>query len=214
MAAQGITTAVATPHQLGRYEGCNDSAAVRQKVRELNDRLRGENILLEVLPGGDIRLDERIPRLLREDAITSLADRNAHLLLEMPPEFPVDPQPLFDELISGRITPIVSHPERCRWLSQSPQTIDRWLNQGVWVQITAGALLGQFGPQIESSAWSFLALGGPIVVASDSHGARNRPPCLPAAAQAIAQRLGPSLADRACGLGPEQVLKGLSALPA
>src|SRR5215207_1514833 len=64
MVADGTTVAIATPHQLGRYEGRNEGDAVRRAVDELNRTLAAEGVPLRVLPGGDVRIDERIPRLL------------------------------------------------------------------------------------------------------------------------------------------------------
>src|SRR4051794_13951557 len=47
----GITVAVATPHQLGRYEGQNSAEQIRQVVTELRTALASENIPLRIEPG-------------------------------------------------------------------------------------------------------------------------------------------------------------------
>ena len=54
---QGIVCAVATPHQLGRFDGCNEAAEVRHATSELNKQLKNEGIRLSVLPGGDVMRD-------------------------------------------------------------------------------------------------------------------------------------------------------------
>src|SRR5690348_17027327 len=52
----GITSVIATPHQLGRYDRLNTAAEIRSIVDELSDRLKEQGVPLEVFPGGDVRL--------------------------------------------------------------------------------------------------------------------------------------------------------------
>src|SRR5436190_3208674 len=77
----GITTAIATPHQLGRYAGRNGAAAVRAAVAALNRSLMVEAVPLRVFAGADVRVDERLARLLDDDQCLSLAG-GAYVLLE------------------------------------------------------------------------------------------------------------------------------------
>ena len=56
----GITAVVATPHQLGRYDGRNAPRDVRQATMALNELLRKDGVPLTVLAGADVRADERI----------------------------------------------------------------------------------------------------------------------------------------------------------
>src|SRR2546421_9733085 len=69
----GVTTVIATPHQLGRLDGKNLAADVRAGVRELQSILNEKRIPLRILPGGEVRVDERIPRMLAEDRILTFA---------------------------------------------------------------------------------------------------------------------------------------------
>src|ERR1700723_1863897 len=56
----GITTVIATPHQLGRYEGQNSAADVRTAVSKLQLALAELKVPLHVVPGGDVRVDHRL----------------------------------------------------------------------------------------------------------------------------------------------------------
>src|SRR5690349_20732826 len=60
----GITTVIATPHQLGRYDRANSVEQVRHSVEVLKAELKDREIPLEVFPGGDVRIDERLPVLI------------------------------------------------------------------------------------------------------------------------------------------------------
>ena len=108
----GIDTVIATPHQLGRYNGFNDAQKIRDSVRELNERLERNDIALKVFPGGDVRVDERICRLIEEDKVLTLADGGKYILLELPGEVFIDIEPLILGLLSLGIRTIISHPER------------------------------------------------------------------------------------------------------
>src|SRR5437762_1428407 len=108
----GITTVIATPHQLGRYHGRNEVTAVREAVAALNRRLMVEGLPLRVLPGADVRLDERICRLLDEDRVLTLGDGGVYLLLELPRETFIDPLPLVRRLLQRGVRPVLTHPER------------------------------------------------------------------------------------------------------
>src|SRR5690349_11893357 len=52
----GIRTVIATPHQLGRYEGRNSPEAIRCAVDGLCALLQAEAIELDIRAGGDVRV--------------------------------------------------------------------------------------------------------------------------------------------------------------
>lgn len=60
LVADGVTTVVATPHQLGRYNRRNAAPVVRAAVEALQSQLDEAGVPLTVLAGADIRPDERI----------------------------------------------------------------------------------------------------------------------------------------------------------
>ncbi len=71
----------ATPHQLGRFNGCNEAAEIREKVRALNEELRSSHIALNIIGGAEVRVDERICQLLNDDKILTLANGGRHYVL-------------------------------------------------------------------------------------------------------------------------------------
>jgi protein-tyrosine phosphatase len=204
----GITTAIATPHQLGRYAGRNGAAAVREAVAALNRALMVEGIPLQVFPGGDVRIDERLVQLIREDHVLSLADRGVYVLLELPHETFIDLTMLIAQLVKIGRRPIVSHPERQRHLTTNPRLIEPWLRGGAELQITAGSLTGDFGDTALRAGWYWLETGAAALVASDAHDAKARPPRMTKAIELIARRLGEDVARRVCGENPWRLLQG------
>jgi protein-tyrosine phosphatase len=208
LVADGITTVVATPHQLGRYDGQNDGATVRKGVRELQSRLDAEGIALRVLPGGDIRLDERLARLVDEDRVTTIADNRKCLLVELPHEVYLDPARVLQRLCEAGLVPVLTHPERHRYLQQRPDTVADWVEQGAVLQITAGSLTGEFGRGAQTASRYWISKGWVGVVASDAHDAEVRPPRMSAASDAIAMEFGPAMARDLCVVNPARLVAG------
>jgi protein-tyrosine phosphatase len=221
LAKDGFSAVVATPHQLGRFSETNEATQIRQAVSLLNEALDGSGIDLTVLPGGDVRVDERICQLLEADKILTLADGGKYILLELPQEVFLDIEPLLAQLSSLGVQSIISHPERHPVLAKSPQgSFDPqmwpsslgippdWFNYPIHLQITAGSLLGHFGPQAQRAGWHFLKSGLASLVATDCHDLTRRRPCMRAAFQVISDQLARWAAKHVCIENPLKVLKG------
>jgi protein-tyrosine phosphatase len=208
LVAEGIATVVATPHQLGRFNGRNDAKRVRDVTSLLNTQLQRTGIQLNVLPGGDVRVDERVSRLLQDDKILTLADAGKYILLELPYEIFIDIEPLLTELAALKIEPIISHPERHSMLLRQRQVILRWLNIGAFFQINTGSILGNFGTEAREAAWRFLSSGWASFVATDAHNTNERRPCMSDAFKLIRTRLGKDIAQLVCIENPARIVNG------
>jgi protein-tyrosine phosphatase len=204
----GISTVIATPHQLGRYVGRNSAAQVRNAVRVYQQALAQAGLPLTVLPGADVRCDEGIIRKLKADSILSLADRGKHILLELPHEVYFEPWGLLADLQAQGIQPILSHPERHYHLQQHPSAIGAWLEHGAVLQVTAGSLLGDFGEIAQRFAWQLLEQGFVSVLATDAHHHLSRPPRMTAALRQVGQRLGAAAAGFLGLENPQRIVDG------
>jgi protein-tyrosine phosphatase len=204
----GIACVIATPHQLGRFSNCNESAQIREQVHVLNDNLSENKISLSVIPGADVRVDERICQLIEDDIILTLADGGRYILLEMPHEVLINIEPLLDGLASMGIQAIISHPERHFALAKQPEMLRRWLDRGAYLQVTSGSLLGEFGNTARIAAWNFLSSGRALFVATDAHNSGSRRPRMKAAYEQISVRLGNAVAHLVCIENPLRVLEG------
>jgi len=209
----GVTTVIATPHQLGRFSGCNEAAQIREDVSALNEELKSNDIALTIMPGADVRVDERICQLLKADKILTLADGRKYILLELPHDVFIDIEPLLVELASLGIQAIISHPERHPILVNQPTILLKWLEQSAHFQVTSGSLLGQFGPTARRAAWNFLTSGWASLIANDSHDTNQRKPCMKAAFERISIELGEDTARLICIKNPLRVIKGQDIVP-
>jgi protein-tyrosine phosphatase len=213
LADEGISTVVATPHQLGRFDGRNDAAHVREAVNNLNEKLRKNNIPLHIVPGAEVRVDERICRLLETNKILTLADGGRYILLELPHDVFIDIEPLIEELAYMGIQSIISHAERVAALVAQPELLQNWLEYSAHFQITASSLVGDFGPELEKAAWGFLTSGQVTFVATDSHDAYSRKPKMKAAFNRISTVLNWDIAHLVCIENPSRVISGQDILP-
>ena len=208
-----IGTVVATPHQLGRYDNRYDGQDIREAVAELNEMLRENTVPLKVLPGADVRIDERIGELLGTDRILTAADGGRYLMLELPHEVFIEPTVLLDSLAAQDLRCVVTHPERHPFLARNPGHVERWGRYEASLQITAGSLLGEFGCLSEDAAWAFLDAPLPLLIATDAHDVRGRAPRMTAAYEELTNRYGRRAADLLCCENPNRLLAGQDLLP-
>jgi protein-tyrosine phosphatase len=213
LVADGVTTVIATPHQMGIYEEFNTASSIRAVAAELRAALADAGIPLELAPGADVRIDERLPLLLEADLVLTAADRGRHLLLELPFEVFVDPLPTIVTLAGRNIQTIMTHPERHRYLSGSMERIEAWVAAGAAVQITAGSLLGEFGRRARDEAWRLVHAGLVSLVAGDAHDAERRPPRMTTAIEALESELGRDAARTLCLENPWRVWQARSVEP-
>lgn len=208
LAEEGIGTVVATPHQLGRFEYSNNAMKVKKAVRSLNDEIRNNSISLKVVPGGEIRVDERICRLLEADRILTLADGGKYILLELPYQVFIDIEPQLIELTSMGIQSVISHAELIAPLVARPEMVRKWLECSTHLQITAASLVGDFGPEVQKVALSFIESGLATLVATDSHNTNLRRPRMRAAYELISSRFGEDTANLVCIENPSRIVNG------
>lgn len=203
----GISTVIATPHQLGRYALANKASQIRQSINELREQLHQNNIPLNVLAGADVRVDERLCGLIRSDIVMTLADGGRYLLLELPHGIFIDIEPLLGDLYAMGIQTIISHPERHTVLSKRRGILRKWSSYFISLQISAASLTGDFGQDAYHAAWKFINSDFPCIIATDAHSSQHRKPKMKQAYQAVCQRLGQEIATRLCKENPRRVVE-------
>jgi protein-tyrosine phosphatase len=209
-----MSTVVATPHRLGRFRKCNKAASVREAVCRLNETLKNTGVPLNVLPGNEVYVDDKVCQLLEDDTIMTLADNGKYILIELPCQIQVDITPLLAELASMGVQCVISHVERIAPFVAHRQTLLTWLDYSAHLQITASSLVGDFGSKVQRAAWSFLNSGLATLVATDSHNMHSRRPRMGAAFKGISSLLGTDIARLVCIENPSRVVNGHDTVPA
>ena len=205
----GIGTVIATPHQLGNFPE-NQGGDIRQRVSVLQEQLDRRQIPLQILSGGDVRIEDGMAEAIRTGAVLTLADRRRHVLLELPHEFYFPLEPVLAQLARQDITGILSHPERNQGILRKPSLLGSLVEAGCLMQVTAGSLCGTFGEASKKLACQMVCDGLVHFVATDAHGMRVRRPRLSRAFQQVVKLVGREAAEALCCHNPARVAEGRS----
>ena len=208
----GIATVVATPHQLGRHAH-NSGKAILARTAQTQRFLHEQNVPLQVLPGADVRIEPDMIRKLQHGEVLTLADKRRHVLLELPHDVYLPLEGLLSKLRAVGIAGILSHPERNLGILGQPQVLAPLVRAGCLMQVTASALIGAFGPQVEKFARGLLKQGLVHFVSTDAHGAKSRRPLIGRAFDCIARLVGEETAVDLCCRNPARVAAGESVQP-
>ena len=204
----GISTIVVTPHQLGSY-GHNDGDTIRARTAELQQFLNDRFVPLKVLPGGDVRIEEDLVKMVREGRVMSLADHRKHVLLELPHEMYIPLERLLSEMAANRMVGILSHPERNQGIITNPRVVGPLVDIGCLMQVTAGSLVGTFGPQIQKLSEDLVVQGLVHFISTDAHSPKNRRPLMRRSFERVAELTDFETATRLCCRNPACVAAGL-----
>jgi protein-tyrosine phosphatase len=213
--ADGITVTACTSHIFpGMYN--NNGDGIRLAMATLQAELDRQAIPLRLVEGADVQLDLGILEGLRSGAIPSL-NGSRYFLFE-PPHL-IAPPRIEDanrSYVAAGYVPVITHPERLKWLDGDGYgRVCKMVDDGAWVQITAGALTGMFGRRPKEWSQRMLAEGRVHLIASDAHNMRRRVPVLSEAREAAAAIVGEVEAWRLVRDRPQAILDNLApdALP-
>ncbi len=205
--ADGMQLMIVTPHQLGNFAH-NRGDDIRARTVQLQQVLDQHGIALRVMPGGDVRIEDGMIEGLASGEIMSLGDLRCHVLLELPHELYFPLETTLASLRRLGMTGILSHPERNRGLLREPELLPALVEGGCLMQVTAGSLMGTFGPKSQELAEWMLARGLVHFIATDAHGIKSRRPLMHRAFQRVAELTDETTAEDLCCHHPMLVARG------
>lgn len=206
-ANDGTAAVIVTPHQLGQFQH-NTGNVIRQLTAKTQQLLQEQNVDLQIVAGGDVRIEDNMFDKIRTGEVLTLGDRGKHILLELPHELYFPLEPVLDQLARMGITGVLSHPERNQGILAQPKIAAQLVDYGCLMQVTAGSVCGSFGnvPQ-RCSEW-MLAAGLAHFIATDAHGPKSRRPLMARAHQRCAELTNPQYAAEVCSQNPWCVVNG------
>ncbi len=191
---QGITSLVATPHRLDYGRGTLREQEIREKTARLNTLAAEAGLKLEIYPGTEHMLAPELVEAADREEVVTLAD-SAYLLVELPFRFlPPDSENIFYNLKLLGYQPVIAHPERCQEITDKPEILLDFLQEGAYAQLNAGSILGWYGSAVRETALILLESGLVQLMASDVHSREKRSQGLPEALERVAE-LNPELAE-------------------
>ena len=173
--AAGYRQVVATPHaELDSLPLKNYGSWIQDGVNRLNQYLVRHHVALKVLTGMEVGLDSKLPEVVAQGEILTLADTK-YLLVETPfYRLPLNWWEIVFMLASCGITVIFAHPERCAQVADNHQLLERMAQAGAKFQINWDSFSGAYGRMVADIA-KFMARKGFIhCLATDSHDEKNR----------------------------------------
>jgi len=206
--ADGIFTVACTPHITpGVY--ANTGPQIARAVADLSRALEEAEIPLHLTTGADVHISPDMVDGLKTGRIPTIGG-SRYFLLEPPHHVP---PPRLEEFVFNVMTagylPVITHPERLSWIDAYYPLLCRLVQQGALVQLTAGAVTGQFGGRVQR--WAERMLDDDIVhiVATDAHSATRRPPILSEARDRIGRRWGEDRAEAMVVANPLGILENV-----
>jgi protein-tyrosine phosphatase len=206
--ADGIRVMACTPHI---YPGLymNDTAGIQAARDALQAQLDAHGIALQLVIGADVHLVPGLLDGLKQGRVPSL-NGTRYLLLE--PSHHVAP-PRFAELVFGLVAagyvPVITHPERLVWIEDHYPVFAQLVQQGAWMQVTAAALTGLFGPRPKYWGERFLGEGLTHILATDAHSSGRRVPVLSEGLAVAEKLLGREESQQLVVGRPDAILRNL-----
>lgn len=194
--SNGITHAVVTPHvHPRRYD--NSRSSIARAVAAFRTALHEARIPLHLGFAGEVRLCAEVIELVERGEIPFYGEYKGFsvMLLEFPHGLiPPGSDKLVRWLLDRRILPMIAHPERNKDVMRKQDKLLPFLEMGCLLQVTAGAVAGDFGEPARVRAIDLLESGNVTVLASDGHNSKHRPPRLDHGRDAAAAVVGEALA--------------------
>jgi len=213
-ANDGIRCVIATPHVItGTFE--NERGQILAAVDELNTAISARQIPVQILPGGEYRLEADLPDRLRAGNVLTLNDNRAWLLVELPASLlpPDYERTLYNIQLQG-VTPIIAHPERNQVIIKHPEILKKMSERGILAQLTSASITGSFGKEVQKCSRRLIEQGSIQFLASDAHSYKgHRGLGLTAAREMIGKHYGEDYARALVEDNPACILNGQSLSP-
>jgi protein-tyrosine phosphatase len=208
-ACDGIQQMVCTPHMFNGISDNPHPAEILERVGAFQEAITKENPEgLRVLPGNEVHVSHEIAEQARTNRVTKLNNHN-YMLVEFPSmTVPVGADELFYRLQLNGIRPILVHPERNSQLQARPKMVAAFVERGVYIQVTAMSVTGEFGAAAKNCAESLLRHNCVHFLATDAHRAERRPPILSRGRDAAAEVIGAEKARKLVWDNPLAVVTG------
>lgn len=165
----GYTDIILTPHYI-RDSKYNHSANDNYKLlKELKNRIKENDININLYLGNEIFIDEGIFELLIDGEIYSL-NGSKNLLIELPMngEFPGYLE-IFSDLIDKGCNIILAHPERYLSFQKDYNKVIELKQMGVMFQSNLGSLNGKYGKESKKLIKKLLKDKKVTFLATDIH---------------------------------------------
>ena len=164
----GTKKIVATPHYCINYAEVPFYEVVK-RVENLRQIIKENQIDIELFYGQEVYMSKYIVEQYNENKIGTINDTK-YMLVELPlREIENDTLDMIYELQIKGIKIILAHPERYVPVINNPYIINDYVKEGLFFQMNAGSICGQFGKKVEKTADILLKNNIYSFIGSDAH---------------------------------------------
>ncbi|WP_017730235.1 tyrosine-protein phosphatase [Nafulsella turpanensis] len=168
----GYRKVITTPHIMSDFYQ-NTPAIIRQKLEELQEAARQQQLDIEINAAAEYYLDEQFYALLDKPEQLLTFGKN-YILFET--GFINQPVILFDAIFkmqSQGLKPIFAHPERYSYIQGNYQMARDIAERGALLQLNLNSLSGYYSPMAKKTAEKLIDDGLISFVGSDMHNIRH-----------------------------------------
>ncbi len=170
--------------------------------------IRMARLDVELIPAMEVRLGPKMDEGYRNGDFLAIGNTH-YFCVELPPnDFPAYTLDALYKLSLEGLRLLIIHPERNRGIRKRPELAERLIRMGAMGVASGGSILGQFGPEVEASAWQLIEIGFIQAVATDGHSLAKRPLRLSVYEPVLSRRYGESVAISMLTTTPSLVLDG------
>lgn len=175
-AISGTSIIVATPHfnNHNQTHQIIDKNIVLDSYKNLKRVVSEKKLGVNLYLGSELLLDEFFYSSLKKDDLITI-NGSRYILVEF----------IFDDIISNAykytnkilsmgLIPVIAHPERYDFFTQSFSSVYRFLNDGCIFQINKGSPLGKYGEKAQALSKWLLDNDFCKIIAGDSHSVNFR----------------------------------------
>ena len=200
---QGVTDIILTPHyRRGMFKF--DKELILKHMEELEPYAQEIGVKLHL--GTEFHVNGDIIEYLEEGRCLSLAG-SEYVLTEY--AYDTEYSYIFQmshTLLRHGYIPVIAHVERYGCLVKTPKRLEELQEIGAFIQMNAGAVIGEEGWISKNFCKKALKQGWVDVIASDSHGIKKRVCYMEDAYDYISEKYGEKLAHKLMVKNPKKII--------
>ena len=202
----GFDSIISTSHYIENYyESPVEERA--EWINALSGALKKESIDVELYLGNEVYFSENIIQLLNENKIAKI-NNSRYMLFEFAMNVkPINVYDVIYEMIQNKITPILAHPERYRFIQQDPSLVYELIDTGVLMQANYASVIGWYGEKAEILVKKFLESNMISFLGSDVHKPNTIYLKMPEILEKLEQTIGKDKLYELTTLNPKKVLQ-------
>ncbi len=205
----GIDTVCATSHVHADFSERQRVAELQERATNLRSEIKKHGLSVDLHCGCELYYTAEFNDVALDPQFR-YCQSSSYVLVELPP---TEAPPWFAEQVfklrMQGVNVLLAHPERNAVLLRNPRILEQYLDAGVFTQLTAGSIIGQYGKDIQEFSHSILKSGACTIVATDAHNTVKRP--FSDAAEAlvsVSAMLGTGIASQLFDQHPRAMLRG------